>query len=366
MAPFNVSTTGARNNFVGVGGFLLGGGIAFASVEKGFGADNVFNYEVVLSDGSIVNASKNKNPDLFWALKFAGTNFGIVTRYDMFTYPSPAIWGAVSAYPITSRSTTQILGDFEKYGHDNKNTRDFKSVAYAQANGTGMFSIVQTNLDGVPRPPPTSDPAIAHLEKVGNTHDVVNEVIQGALAPTARTHWYTFTTTIDTKFFQDMYAKGVEIFKPLEKRQGLTWVVGFQALQKSFIAQTAGTPIFSALKRSNNDLVFILLLVTWEDPADEVVMKNATDSLGAWGEAEARKRGVLDDFVYLNYANEDQHIYERSVTKEDLDRLRRVQKAYDSSETFVNLWRGGYKIPMEGYHGAETGAGVLAGGHDEL
>ncbi|KAG7089974.1 hypothetical protein E1B28_011599 [Marasmius oreades] len=367
LAPFNISTTGARNNFVGVGGFLTGGGITFESITKGFGADNVFQYEVVLANGSIVSVNKDTNADLFWALKLAGTNFGIVTQYEMTTFPSPVIWGAVSAYPITDQSTSDLLRAFEAYGHDDTNTNTFQSVSFASVGGVDMLSVVQCTLDGVPQGPLTSVEPISHSELVGSTHDVINQVIQGALAPTARTHWYTFTTRINTPFFKDMRAKADEIFTPLNDRDGLTWAIGFQALQKSFIARTAGSPVFNALTQANDDLVFILLLVTWDDPADELVMRNATNALGAWGEAEAERRGVLSQFVYLNYANEEQRIYERAVTKEDLDRLRTVQKTYDPSGTFVKLWKGGYKIPAAGYHGAETDTGVVEEqGHDEL
>ncbi|KAG7093108.1 hypothetical protein E1B28_009393 [Marasmius oreades] len=358
LAPFNISTTGARNNFVGVGGFLAGGGITFESVNKGFGANSVFNYEVVLANGSIVSVNKDTNADLFWALKLAGSNFGVITQYEMTTFPQPVIWGAVSAYPITNQSTSDLLGAFETYGHDDTNTDYFQSVAYASAGGVDVFSVVQGTLDGVPQGPLTSVEPISHSELVGSTHDVINQVIQGALAPTARAHWYTFTTKIDKQFFQDMRTRADNIFAPLNNRDGLTVVVGFQALQKSFIAKSAGSPVFNALSQANDDLVFVLLLVTWDDPADELVMRNATNALGAWGEAEAQRRGLLSQFVYLNYANEEQRIYERAVTKEDLDRLRSVQKSYDPSGTFTKLWRGGYKIPPVGYHGAETSTGV--------
>ncbi|KAG7089983.1 hypothetical protein E1B28_011606 [Marasmius oreades] len=374
MAPFNVTTTGARINSVGVGGFLLGGGIAFASVTKGFAADNVFNYEIVLADGSITTASKTKNADLFWALKLGSTNYGIVTRYDMTTSPSAVIWGAVSAYPITNQSVSELLSDFQTYGHDTKNTKNFKSVAFAQSGGVGSLSTVQANLDGIPQPPGTSVAPSVHAELVGTTHDVIDQVIAGALAATARAHWFTFTTKIDQQFFKDLYAKGDQIFKPLNNRDGLSWFMSFQSLQKSYIAKTAGTPIFNTLNQSNDDLVINLILVTWTDPADESVMRKATDSLGKWGETEARKRGLLNDFVYLNYANEEQLIYTRSVTKDDLDKMRTVQKKYDPSGMLNKLWRGGYKLPKAGYNGFETSAAVqeeqdgliTAGQSDEL
>lgn len=78
-----VTAVGGRDGDVGVGGFLLGGGNSFFSGKKGFGCDSVVNYEVVLGNGSIVNANKTANSDLWRALKGGGSNFGIVTRFDL-------------------------------------------------------------------------------------------------------------------------------------------------------------------------------------------------------------------------------------------------------------------------------------------
>lgn len=61
---------------VGVGGLLLGGGLSFLSTQYGLACDNVVNYEVVLANASIVNANATSYPDLFWALKGGGNQFG--------------------------------------------------------------------------------------------------------------------------------------------------------------------------------------------------------------------------------------------------------------------------------------------------
>lgn len=86
-------------------------------------------------------------------------------------------------------------------------------------------------------------------------------------------------------------------------------------------------------------------MTTWTEAVDDVEMKDATNAFGAWIENEARKRDLLDDFVYLNYANGEQRVYERSVTAEDLQRLKDIRKAYDSSGAFQRLWKGGFKLP---------------------
>lgn len=56
------------------------------------------NFEVVLSNGTIVDANANQNDDLFWALKGGGPNFGIVSRYDLNTVPVYEIWGQMMVY----------------------------------------------------------------------------------------------------------------------------------------------------------------------------------------------------------------------------------------------------------------------------
>ena len=59
-----------------MGGLLLGGGLSFLSPQYGLPADSVVNYEVVLSNATIVNANSTANPDLYWALKGGGNQFG--------------------------------------------------------------------------------------------------------------------------------------------------------------------------------------------------------------------------------------------------------------------------------------------------
>lgn len=90
---------GGREGQVGIGGLLTGGGKTFYTCRVGFACDQVVNYEVVLADGSIVNANDTTNPDLFRVLKGGSNNFGIVTRFDMTTFPSKDIWDGSAILP---------------------------------------------------------------------------------------------------------------------------------------------------------------------------------------------------------------------------------------------------------------------------
>lgn len=88
LADGNVTVTGGRDGDVGVGGFLLGGGNSYYTGRNGFGSNAVAGYEVVLANGTIVEATINQNPDLWKSLKGGLLNYGIVTRFDLETMPA--------------------------------------------------------------------------------------------------------------------------------------------------------------------------------------------------------------------------------------------------------------------------------------
>ena len=100
LEQFDLGVAGGRLAPVGVPGLLLGGGLSFYGNQHGWSADNVLEYEVVLADSSIVNVSATSHPDLFWALKGGSSNFGIVTKFTLRTFPSKKVWaGAYSVGP---------------------------------------------------------------------------------------------------------------------------------------------------------------------------------------------------------------------------------------------------------------------------
>ncbi len=87
---------------VGVGGITLGGGIGWLARKHGMAIDSLVSAEVVLADGSIVTASEDENPDLFWAIRGGGGNFGIVTRFQYRLHPVDIVLGGALFLPATS------------------------------------------------------------------------------------------------------------------------------------------------------------------------------------------------------------------------------------------------------------------------
>ena len=81
------------------------GGISFISRRYGWALDNVVNYEVILANGSISQISQATAPDLYWALRGGGNNFGIVTHFDLATYPLTQAWGGYNFYLLSDISS---------------------------------------------------------------------------------------------------------------------------------------------------------------------------------------------------------------------------------------------------------------------
>jgi FAD/FMN-containing dehydrogenase len=84
----------------GIAGLTLGGGFGYLTRRFGYTTDNVTGMEMVTADGRVVRASETENPDLFWALRGGGGNFGVVTAIDFRLHPvGPTITGGVIAWP---------------------------------------------------------------------------------------------------------------------------------------------------------------------------------------------------------------------------------------------------------------------------
>jgi len=90
------------------------GGISFFSPERGWACDSVVNFQVVLANGDIVDANATSRPDLFKALKGGQSNFGIVTRFDLKSYPGSSMWGGrITFAPQADAALLDALTEFK-------------------------------------------------------------------------------------------------------------------------------------------------------------------------------------------------------------------------------------------------------------
>ncbi len=97
---------------VGVGGFLLGGGVGPLMSKYGLGCDNILAAELVLADGRQVTASPSENPDLYWAIRGGGGNFGIVTAFELALHPVTKVFaGNITLESADPREFLRVFRD---------------------------------------------------------------------------------------------------------------------------------------------------------------------------------------------------------------------------------------------------------------
>jgi FAD/FMN-containing dehydrogenase len=108
-----LGTTGGIISTTGVGGLTLGGGIGYLAREHGLSCDNLISAQVVLADGRVVTASETSQPDLFWALRGGGGNFGIVTDFEFQLHPVRDIYGGLLLFEV--EDADEILRYFREF-----------------------------------------------------------------------------------------------------------------------------------------------------------------------------------------------------------------------------------------------------------
>jgi FAD/FMN-containing dehydrogenase len=98
-APFGLAPLSGSAPSVGVTGYTLGGGMGWLARRYGLAADSVVRADLVTADGRLVTATADRNPDLFWAMRGGGGNFGVVTLLEFRLYPVSSVFAGSAYFP---------------------------------------------------------------------------------------------------------------------------------------------------------------------------------------------------------------------------------------------------------------------------
>ncbi|KAK8867321.1 FAD-binding oxidoreductase [Apiospora arundinis] len=358
LDPFKVTVVGGRVLDVGVGGLPLGGGLSYLSDLHGMVCDNIVNYEVVLADGSLVNANAGSNPDLYRALKGGGNNFGIVTSYTLRTYPINDAWGGTKVFSwdkigavLDAITAYQNLPDKDPYANMNLN-----AAATNQTTLGVILTLVYLK--------PVDKPAIfSDFHKIETLMDTTGlkplSSIMGEFptpnVPRAK-HW--ITTHKATKSMQKTIEHIMATTPHLDTIKSVpygTGVFSWQPIAPSLVeAGRCGSGASHDVEKNNykgNSMGlepvaqnWFHLDVLWQSAADDDKVAQAAQAIVDEIESAARNEGSYLPYLFMNDAHEGVPVI-ASYGADNVRRMWEASKRYDPHQVFQKLLPGGFKLP---------------------
>ena len=108
-APQGLAVGFGDTGSVGIGGLTLGGGVGYLVRKHGLTIDHLLGAEVVTADGRVLEVDAERDPDLFWAIRGGGGNFGVVTRFDYRLHRVDMVTGGMLALPATPETLAGLV-----------------------------------------------------------------------------------------------------------------------------------------------------------------------------------------------------------------------------------------------------------------
>ncbi|RYO82820.1 hypothetical protein DL766_006238 [Monosporascus sp. MC13-8B] len=348
LEEHGVLVGGAREGLVAVGGFILGGGNTFFSCRGGFACDQVVNFEVVLADGSIVEANATTNPDLFQVLKGGSNNFGIVTRFDLRTFKAMEIWdgNCVFAKSSTNDLIRALMG-FTGNLTVSPDAHFLGMWTYTRQVKDIYVMGILTSFDGVENPK-----SLRHFMAIPGRKNMKKTTIAKKMAdfgmPAGRhERWFTLTFKLDIRIVKkstDVFEQFVERLEGVIPDGNFTHYMVLQPLPASFAKHSVahGGNVLGLDRVHEDCILFMTILEVATSQLAETVypsFKAAVEEV----ESYAKSVDGNIEFRYLNYCDSSQDPL-GSYGKENIKKMRDAAAKYDPDGIFQKRVPGGFKI----------------------
>jgi FAD/FMN-containing dehydrogenase len=305
----------------GIAGLTLGGGVGWLVRRYGLACDNVVSFEVVTAEGVPVTASRESNPDLYWALRGGGGNFGVVTCFRFRAYPVSNILGGMIVHPR------------DQAGRVLRHYRDF--VQEAPEALTAYAALIHTP-DGVPAVAIVAcysgdmkegERVLAPLRGFGSPmvdaiqpmpFPAMQQLLDGAFPAGNRNYW-------KSAFFNELDDGAIDIMVDHANRAGspLSAVV-----IEYYAGAAARVPASEAAFAQRNARYLVGMMAQWTDRSED-------DRHVAWA------RGLFDELqphstgrYMLNYLGEEGADVIRAAFGASYDRLVEVKNRFDPDNFF--------------------------------
>ena len=319
------------NSTTGLAGLTLGGGFGWLSRKHGMTVDNLESAEVVTAAGEVVRASADQHPDLFWALRGGGANFGVVTRFEFRLHPvGPDVLSGLIVYPISALKS--VLQQYREFVAKAPNELTVWAVTRLApplpflpeaVHGKGVV-VLALMYAGDPK---QAERLIEPLRRFGTPigehvgvqpYTAWQQAFDPLLTPGARNYWKSHNlTTLDDGLID-------AVDDCLDRLPSPQCEIFFGAIGG---ATTRRAP--DATAYAHRDAQYVMNVHgRWEDPADdEPCIRWARDFFKA-------SASFASGGVYVNFLTADEGDRVRSAYGPNYDRLAQVKRKYDPDNLF--------------------------------
>jgi hypothetical protein len=319
-----LATTGGVISTTGVAGLTLGGGIGWTMGKWGMAVDNLVGAEVVLANGDIVQVSESNEPDLLWALRGGGGNFGVVTRFTFRAYPLTTALGGPIIHPLEAApDVVRFAKRFIASAPDDLAIQ-LAFIHAPDGSGTKVFAIAlchigsdEAQAEADLKPLREFGPPLADLVS-RMPYPAINTQIDALFPRGTLNYW-------KSAFFSELSDDAVDTMIAAFQDSPTTMcglVVEHFSGEVTRIAPTATA--FPHRSPGEN----CIIAAQWTDPAQ-------TDESIAW------TRGLFDalrphmsDSAYVNYLAEEDSDRVRAAYGPNYDRLVELKRRYDPDNLF--------------------------------
>ena len=323
-AAFGLATPSGVVSLTGIAGLTLGGGIAWLMGKHAMAVDNLLSAEVVLASGEVVTASENTDPDLFWALRGGGGNFGVVTSFEYHAHPLVSVLGGIVLHPLAAAPA--LFSFYREFAGNLPDDLSLQAVLLHAPDGSG------TKLCGIAacHAGDDADRAEADVRPLRRFGSPVADMLQRMPYPVVNTgaDWLFTQGALGywkSAFFSELSDPAVEVMtQAFERAPSELCVLGVEDFHGA-VTRVAPTATAYPHREPGHNL---LLISQWTDPAD-------TGAGTAWArETFDALSPYVSDRSYTNYLSADDHDRLRQAYGPNYERLAELKRRYDPDNRF--------------------------------
>ncbi|KAK1749452.1 bifunctional solanapyrone synthase [Echria macrotheca] len=352
LDPLELSSAGTRNSLTGVVGSILGGGISFFSQNHGWSCDNVVSFEVVLANSSIVMASEDSNPHLYWALRGGGNNFGIVTSVVLETFRQPPSWYTFQRWDM--RALESVFHRLTQMANNMPPEVQMVATALGWSLHLQEFAIserlVATNPPYLPQTLPVRNGDLKAGTGVLEEYIYVKTTLEMAqkMDRMNAEGFFNYFGSVTIKSQTEIDMKIANIFfeevESIKNAPGIQIYIVYNPITVPAMKQMrkrGGNAL--GLNPEDGPLTIVNINLHWSEESDIPRMRAFMRRMISRITETARADGVVHPYVFLNHCFEEQ-LPLKSYGSENVARLDAVREAVDPHRVFHVLQPGHHKL----------------------